>query len=840
MAASIRSFALAFALFIILPQTVWAAPKPVLGVSVAPSSATAGLSNTLTFTFTATDAGNGTASIVVPPSASKAPWSAPQVSNSALAGYVAVQAGSCASAGPVSISGSSIQVKFKCTPGKMFKVVYGSGTAKTNAAQLPGGYTFTTQVNAGAGSAPVPVQPIVTVNPGRAASVKLTGLADAIAGTPQAGTVTAFDAFGNVATSYGGTLHFTTNDTKATPPADTAASGGQASFNIALKTAGNESLTATDIANSTLKDTATVKITAGGISSISVGISPTLFGYPSPSLPAFPGDGGAFTSCGASPLDAYGNAATFSGNLSWTSTDPYAKLPGCSAPTGCGTPVPVAIYFMCMFGTQGHQTITVTDPVSGISGDKGITVIGPTAQPDTLSIVDPTHNATSLYTVNPLDNDDQTSGLTGNTLLGVFTNTIKTVTQQARYTDEHGVMHQVGVMRPTADGTMIAWEMNPPTTMMLPTPGLVYDACPPAPTTSVCHIASPITAKYTIFDGVNESEPGTITIQMDTPDTPQVAPSETIAIYRGGVPTGNGGSTPVTVSVPGQGSVQVPVLERAMNVTTTPTGLASTYSVSMTFNSPVVLSGACDPRGCPNTVTLTGTAVLPDSFMASASGSSVNASLQPFLLYQPLNDIWHAGPYDNTFGMFGPATGFLPVTLQNGNASNPAPLPAGYAGLFGFMTLSCQNATIDVNCPMPNIAVAGATLYDSVTFEPSMMTPQGCTTASVLGAVGEEFPVGVTLDYATSDAGGNIHVTIWPAHDQGSCTTNPDSDIRYWSLDGTSNAVQADFDIPVHGSGIYSRSWTPTSAGAYFIRATYSGDYNNTTNSTPFKVFKVE
>src|SRR5262245_5605600 len=140
---------LMFMACVLAPCAAFAAPKAILGVSLAPPSATAGSATQLTFTFKANESGSGTASIVVPPSVSKAPWSAPQVSSSALAGYVAVQPGTCNSVGPATISGgNTILVNFKCGLGKTFKVVYGAGAAKANAAQLVTLYTFTTQVNA--------------------------------------------------------------------------------------------------------------------------------------------------------------------------------------------------------------------------------------------------------------------------------------------------------------------------------------------------------------------------------------------------------------------------------------------------------------------------------------------------------------------------------------------------------------------------------------------------------------------------------------------------------------------------------------------------------------------
>src|SRR5207244_12097669 len=73
----------------------------------------------------------------------------------------------------------------------------------------------------------------------------------ATAGVPGSFTVTAEDANGNLAASYTGTVHFTSSDAQAVLPEDytfTAADAGQHTFSTTLKTAGSQSLTATDTA----------------------------------------------------------------------------------------------------------------------------------------------------------------------------------------------------------------------------------------------------------------------------------------------------------------------------------------------------------------------------------------------------------------------------------------------------------------------------------------------------------------------------------------------------------------------------------------------------------------
>jgi hypothetical protein len=81
--------------------------------------------------------------------------------------------------------------------------------------------------------------------------------------------VTALDAYGNTATGYRGTIHFTTSDTKASVPANytfTAADKGVHTFPnalspaLVLKTAGTQTVRARDTVTSTITGTQTVLV----------------------------------------------------------------------------------------------------------------------------------------------------------------------------------------------------------------------------------------------------------------------------------------------------------------------------------------------------------------------------------------------------------------------------------------------------------------------------------------------------------------------------------------------------------------------------------------------------
>jgi hypothetical protein len=70
--------------------------------------------------------------------------------------------------------------------------------------------------------------------------------------------VTAKDPYGNTATGYTGTVHFTSSDSKAALPADYSFKAGDAgvhTFSATLKTAGSRSITAKDTVTGTITGT---------------------------------------------------------------------------------------------------------------------------------------------------------------------------------------------------------------------------------------------------------------------------------------------------------------------------------------------------------------------------------------------------------------------------------------------------------------------------------------------------------------------------------------------------------------------------------------------------------
>ena len=202
----------------------------------------------------------------------------------------------------------------------------------------------------------------VTVTPAGAVSLSVSGYpSPTVAGKSHSFTVTALDAFGNTATGYTGTVHFTnTNDAAAVLPSNYAFVGGDAgskSFSATFKTVagGTKALTVTDTVTGSITGfQAPITVTAAGAASLSVS------GYPSPTV------AGVSHSFTVTALDAFGNTATgYTGTVHFTNTnDAAAVLPSNYAFVGGDAG---SKSFSATFKTVagGTKALTVTDTVTG-------------------------------------------------------------------------------------------------------------------------------------------------------------------------------------------------------------------------------------------------------------------------------------------------------------------------------------------------------------------------------------------------------------------------------------------------------------------------------------------
>jgi uncharacterized repeat protein (TIGR03803 family) len=185
------------------------------------------------------------------------------------------------------------------------------------------------------------------------------------AGVPQTFTLTVLNPDGTTDTGYTGTVHFTSIDSQADLPADftfKAADAGVRTFTATLKTAGPQSITATDTATfGTASTQADITVNPAAASHLVINVLST----------AIPGV--AFSIL-VRAYDAYGNVATgYTGTVLFTSTDKTASLPANYTFT---TSDNGAHFFTgIVLNREGKQSIKATDTLSSkITGSLSVEV----------------------------------------------------------------------------------------------------------------------------------------------------------------------------------------------------------------------------------------------------------------------------------------------------------------------------------------------------------------------------------------------------------------------------------------------------------------------------------
>ena len=182
--------------------------------------------------------------------------------------------------------------------------------------------------------------------------------------------MTAQDPYGNTATGYTGTVHFTSGDPYgASLPADYTFQAGDQGVHTftagtTLYTAGTWDVTATDTVTGSITGSATVNVVAAAASQLVVSTDA-----------ATPDIAGTVFDVTVVATDPYGNTDTnYQGTVTFSSQDPYgASLPVnyTFQPTDQGVATfngVTALY------TAGTWDVTATDTTSGISGAAFITV----------------------------------------------------------------------------------------------------------------------------------------------------------------------------------------------------------------------------------------------------------------------------------------------------------------------------------------------------------------------------------------------------------------------------------------------------------------------------------
>jgi autotransporter-associated beta strand protein len=241
-----------------------------------------------------------------------------------------------------------------------------------------------------------------------ASQLSLNGPATASANQSFPLTVSALDSSGNVDTEYTGTVHFTSPDPTAALPSDytfTAADAGMHTFQVMLRTAGTQSITATDRGTPPLTGSARVTITPILFSSPIV--------YPVGAMPIaiatadFNGDGIADVVT-INPGDATIQVLLGNGDGTFGAVHPEPKRGGCLFVTtadvnGDGIPDLIESFAgSTQLAIQlGNGDGTFQDPlfVDAYPGGSGpITMVKPVFQNGVVSLVavDPTANSISV------------------------------------------------------------------------------------------------------------------------------------------------------------------------------------------------------------------------------------------------------------------------------------------------------------------------------------------------------------------------------------------------------------------------------------------------------------
>jgi hypothetical protein len=161
-------------------------------------------------------------------------------------------------------------------------------------------------------------------------------------------TVTAQDTFGNATPTYSGTVHFTSSDPLAAPPGNTTLTNGTGTFQVALKTAGSQTLTAADSGNSLTGTSNAISVNPAAAFSFTLSGTPTTI------------TAGSNVNFTLTVKDTFNNVATnYAGTVHFSSTDSQAFTPADTTLTN-GVKV-----FALALKTKGVQTVTAADSVNG-------------------------------------------------------------------------------------------------------------------------------------------------------------------------------------------------------------------------------------------------------------------------------------------------------------------------------------------------------------------------------------------------------------------------------------------------------------------------------------------
>jgi fibronectin type 3 domain-containing protein len=190
----------------------------------------------------------------------------------------------------------------------------------------------------------------VTVNPKSLPTFVLTVSTGVVAGTPFNLFVQAVDGSGNALPNYTGTIHFASSDPAPTLPADytfqPSDAGRHTFMHLVLTKSPSQTLTVTDVANSSITKTSSVKVNPGAVTHFNI-IAPSTV------------TAGTSFNITVVAADAFGNRVNnYLSKIHFTSSDTAATLPSDYAFTNADQG---QHSFSVTLRTPGAQTVNVAD-----------------------------------------------------------------------------------------------------------------------------------------------------------------------------------------------------------------------------------------------------------------------------------------------------------------------------------------------------------------------------------------------------------------------------------------------------------------------------------------------
>jgi putative cell wall-binding protein len=277
-------------------------------------------------------------------------------------------------------------------------------------------------------------------NAAAATHFSVSAPASAIVGDAVTVTVTALDGSNATATTYAGTVHFTSTDAGAVLPPNSTFSGGVGSFSVTFSSAGTKHVTVTDTSTSITGTSGSVNVTQSTT-------------HLSATAPATATAGSSFVVT-VKALDGSGNVVTgYAGTVKLVSSDSAAVLPA-SSTLSSGQHA-----FTVTLKTAGGQTVSAIDTAnSGISGTTATIAVAP-AKTTHFLVTAPTSSAAGLsflVAVTAKDTYQNTVTTYGGTVHLTSTDTSASLSANAKLTNGSGTFS--ATLRTTGNRTISATD----------------------------------------------------------------------------------------------------------------------------------------------------------------------------------------------------------------------------------------------------------------------------------------------------------------------------------------------------------------------------------------------